>query len=257
MGKVSAFVVAIDRDRSYANSLNFAFGGEGYVYEHFTDFASAEPLLTDPNCLGAVIGRNLEGTSGLQLAKLLRNEEETARLIIILVAHTYDEYDVIESLDAGVDDYMGKPVSARELVCRFKAIQRGRSDSSPAKSLNDQIGSLTLKSDNATAIVGGNVLKLTRSEFLILQRLVQSPDRVFSRAQLLSKLTSGGAGDDGHGGRSKSAAPERIIDVHIRRIRTELMKYAQSPVIQTVRGEGYYISEVRSYGSNDLNARVG
>jgi two-component system, OmpR family, phosphate regulon response regulator PhoB len=255
MSKVSAFVVAIDRDRSYSNSLDSAFGGEGYIYEHFSDFATAEPLLTDPNCLGAVIGRNLEGTSGLQLAKLLRSEKETSKLVIILLAHTYDEYDVIESLDAGVDDYMGKPVSARELVCRFKAIQRGRSTSSPAKSLNDEVGPLILKSDNATAIVNGNVLKLTRSEFEILQRLVQSPDRVFSRAQLLSKLKSGGAGDDGSAGRSKSAEPERIIDVHIRRIRTELMKYTQSPVIQTVRGEGYYISEVRSYRSDDLNAR--
>jgi DNA-binding response OmpR family regulator len=238
-----SFVLAIDRDQSYARSLEFALRDEGYAYRHFIDLGGAQPCLTDPKCSAVVIGRNLEEGSGVQLAKVLRNAQATSKLIIILVAHRYDEYDVIEGLDAGADDYMGKPLASKELVCRFKAILRRRTSLRPDPSLrqkpspNTLFGELTLDDDDATAKFEGHILKFTRSEFEILKCLAQSPEKVFTRSHLLKLLSTG----DGvkHFGENL-----RKIDVHIRRIRVALANFGNAPVIHSVRGEGYYISKV-------------
>jgi DNA-binding response OmpR family regulator len=240
----SSFVLAIDRDQSYATSLEFALKSEGYAYRHVNDFRAAMPCLTDPNCRAVVIGRNLEGTSGLQLTKILRNESSTSTLIIILVAQMYDEYDVIEGLDAGADDYMGKPLASRELVYRFKAILRRRKkvakEPAPPTAIQKIAQKvLALNSDDATAIFDGKPLRFTRYEFEILQCMAQSPDRVFPRDQLLSLLP---VGETSH----RAGENLRKIDVHIRRIRAELDKLENGPVIRTVRGEGYFLSKMSS-----------
>lgn len=236
------FVIAIDKDRSYVAALETAFKAEGYSYRHFDSYQVAQPWLLDPQCKSVVIARNLEGESGLQLARVLRTEYQTAQLIIILIAHSYDEYDVIESLEARVDDYMIKPLGSRELVCRFKAILRSKKVTDRQIEVSQNVvGALVLKNDNVSAFVDGHALKLTRSEVEVLQLLAKSPGRILSRAQLLKALSVGGAnniniGDDA----------TRKIDVHIARIRLELLRFTNAPVIQTVRGQGYYISEVRS-----------
>lgn len=238
------YALTIDRDRTYASALEFAFRSESIAFRHFTDYGLAQPFLTDPNCVAAVIARNLEGASGLQLTKVLRSELSTTKLIIILVSHVYDEYDVIEALDAGADDYMGKPVAAKELVCRFKAIQRRRSvEEEPPKIKSQFEGRLNLKIDSGTAFVHDQPLKLTPSEFEILQRLARSPEQVFSRDQLLSTLSASNGGAQGTNNLTDSA---RKIDVHINGIRAELMKFDAAPRIKTVRGLGYLISKVRS-----------
>ena len=231
-----SFVLAIDRDRSYSNSLEFAFRAEGYSYSHFNDYQSAQSYLFAPGCQAVVISRNLDGASGLQLAKILRSELATSRLAIILVSHAYDDFDVVESLESGVDDYLVKPLGPREVVYRFKAIMGRRSKSGGAEkreseSVRNSIGPLFLSNEKSVAVVDGQVLKLTPTEFKILQCLVQSPDRVLSRMQLMAKVSSEDLCD----------AQARKIDVHVGRIRSELMKYKMSPLIQTVRGEGYLI----------------
>jgi two-component system, OmpR family, phosphate regulon response regulator PhoB len=243
MHEDNLFVLAIDRDKSYASSLEFALNREGYSYRHFNDYQTAQSDLIDPKCQAVVIGRNLDGTSGLQLAKILRSESDTSRLTIILVAHAHDDFDVVESLESGVDDYMVKPLGPREFVYRFKAIQGRRTNPKENEaSSNKNIGSLLLNSDVGTATVGGEPLRLTRTEFKILHCLVQSPERVFSRDQLM-KMVSLEQGRTEH---------VRKIDVHIGRIRHELTRFKLAPIIQTVRGEGYFIRIFnRRYDSQD------
>jgi DNA-binding response OmpR family regulator len=243
MHEDNLFVLAIDRDKSYASSLEFALMREGYSYRHFNDYPTAQSYLVDPKCQAVVIGRNLDGTSGLQLAKILRSESDTSRLTIILVAHAYDDFDVVESLESGVDDYMVKPLGPRELVCRFKAIQGRRLNPKAGElSVDDRIGSLLLKSDVGMATLDGEPLRLTRTEFKILHCLVQAPERVFSRDQLMQMVSQGQ-------GRTEQV---RKIDVHIGRIRHELTRFKLAPVIQTVRGEGYFIRiPIRRHASQD------
>jgi DNA-binding response OmpR family regulator len=234
MHEDNLFVLAIDRDKSYASSLEFALKREGYSYRHFNDYPTAQSYLVDPKCQAVVIGRNLDGTSGLQLAKILRSESDTSRLTIILVAHAYDDFDVVESLESGVDDYMVKPLGPRELVCRFKAIQGRRLNPKESElSGNDSIGALLLNSGLGIGIatLNGEPLRLTRTEFKILHCLVQSPERVFTRDHLMEMISQGQ-------GRSEQV---RKIDVHIARIRNELTRFKLAPIIQTVRGEGYFI----------------
>jgi DNA-binding response OmpR family regulator len=236
-----SYVLAIDKDQSYAMSLEFALRDEGYSYRHFNNLSGARPCLADPNCRAVVIGRNLEDGSGVQLAKVLRNEPATSKLIIILVAHRYDEYDVIEGLDAGADDYMGKPLASKELVCRFKAILRRRvSFKQEPKLIPNPIGPFSefvFNYDDATAELNGKVLKFTRSEFEILRCLTQAPGKVFPRSHLLRLLS---------GGDSVKVFGENLrkIDVHIRRIRVVLAGLVNAPIIHSVRGEGYYVSKV-------------
>ena len=171
----------------------------------------------------------LPGMSGIALARMLRQEERSRQIPIILLTARGGESDKVAGLEAGADDYVTKPFSPRELLARIKAVLRRRAP----QSTDDAIERSGLRLEPATKRAFGNgvPLRLGPTEFRLLHFLMANPERVHARAQLLDRVW----GDH-------MDVEERTVDVHIRRLRKALEPSGHDRLIETVRGSGYRFS---------------
>ncbi len=175
------------------------------------------------------------GASGIEICK--RNEREW-KLPFIMVTAKGDEFDKVLALELGADDYLTKPFGLRELSARIKAVMRRASRSGEEVSSLDeetliQRGGLMLDQQRFTALLNGQKLDLTRTEFLLLSKLAAYPGRVFTRTHLMDEAL----GDSFLG-------YERTLDSHIRNLRRKLEAGEEKQeLIQTVYGVGYRFAE--------------
>jgi two-component system phosphate regulon response regulator PhoB len=169
----------------------------------------------------------LPGESGLTLAKRWRAHPRTKEVPIIMLTARGDEADRVAGLDAGADDYISKPFSTRELLARVRAVLRRKAP----EPVGEAIGIAGLVLDPATYRVSfqDQPLKLGPTEFKLLQFLMNSAERVHSRAQLLDKVW----GDHVY-------IEERTVDVHVKRLREALGN--AGTMVETVRGAGYRLT---------------
>ena len=176
----------------------------------------------------------LPGLSGMELCKLLRQRSDTAKLPILMLTAKAGEADRIVGLEMGADDYLAKPFSPREMVARVRAILR-RSEAKPDTEAPPSYEKGPLKIDFSTyeIFVRTRPVKLTLKEFELLRFLVQNPNRVLNRDQLLDRVWGG-----------DTFVTPRTVDVHIRRLRKAVEKDDRRPKwILTVRGVGYKFDE--------------
>jgi two-component system alkaline phosphatase synthesis response regulator PhoP len=176
----------------------------------------------------------LPGLSGMELCKLLKQRNDTAKLPILMLTAKAGEADRIVGLEMGADDYLAKPFSPREMVARVRAILR-RSEAKPTTDSAPAYEKSSLKIDFSTyeVFVRGKPVKLTLKEFELLGFLVQNPNRVLNRDQLLDRVWGG-----------ETFVTPRTVDVHIRRLRKAVEKDDRKPKwILTVRGVGYKFDE--------------
>ncbi len=176
----------------------------------------------------------LPGLSGMEVCKLLRQRSDTARLPILMLTAKAGEADRIVGLEMGADDYLAKPFSPREMVARVRAILR-RSEAKPDMEAPPSYEKGPLKIDFSTyeIFVRSRSVKLTLKEFELLRFLVQNPNRVLNRDQLLDRVWGG-----------DTFVTPRTVDVHIRRLRKAVEKDDRKPKwILTVRGVGYKFDE--------------
>ena len=176
----------------------------------------------------------LPGLSGMELCKLLRQRSDTAKLPILMLTAKAGEADRIVGLEMGADDYLAKPFSPREMVARVRAILR-RSEAKPDTEAPPSYEKGPLKIDFSTyeIFVRSRSVKLTLKEFELLRFLVQNPNRVLNRDQLLDRVWGG-----------DTFVTPRTVDVHIRRLRKAVEKDDRKPKwILTVRGVGYKFDE--------------
>ncbi|MGH7874714.1 MAG: response regulator [Candidatus Binatia bacterium] len=181
-----------------------------------------------------VLDLMLPGLSGIELCKLLRGRADTATLPILMLTAKAGEADRVVGLEMGADDYLSKPFSPRELVARVRAILR-RSDGSVNKESLPAYdkGGLRIDFNTYEVFVRDKAVKLTLKEFELLRFLVQNPNRVLSRDQLLDRVWGG-----------ETYVTPRTVDVHIRRLRKAVEKDDSKPVwILTLRGVGYKFDE--------------
>jgi two-component system phosphate regulon response regulator PhoB len=168
----------------------------------------------------------LPGQSGANFARVLRKDDRTRQVPIIILTARSAEQDKVAGLDAGADDYVTKPFSPRELLARIQAVLRRR-----APQLTDEPIEISgLRLDPATHRVSGHgsPVDLGPTEFRLLGFLMAHPERVHSRTQLLDQVW----GDH-------VFVEERTVDVHIRRLRKALEPSGHDRLIETVRGSGY------------------
>ncbi|OPX96320.1 MAG: Transcriptional regulatory protein SrrA [Syntrophorhabdus sp. PtaB.Bin047] len=170
----------------------------------------------------------LPDMSGEELCLQLK---EIADIPVIMITAKSSEEERVAGFALGADDYVVKPFSPRELVFRVKAVlkrfQKGDLSGSEPMSFNN--GSLLLDGQTYTATLKGNPVRLTSTEFKLLFTLAGSPDRVFTRSELVEKAL--GYQFEGY---------ERSVDAHIKNIRRKLEDDSQNPVfIHTIYGVGY------------------
>jgi phosphate regulon transcriptional regulator PhoB len=181
-----------------------------------------------------VLDLMLPGLSGVEVCRILRERPETAKLPILMLTAKAGEADRVLGLELGADDYLAKPFSPREMVARVRAILRRANANTGTEPLPayDKGG---LKIDFATyeVFVRDQTVKLTLKEFELLRFLVQNPNRVLSRDQLLDRVWGG-----------ETFVTPRTVDVHIRRLRKAVEKDDSNPKwILTLRGVGYKFNE--------------
>lgn len=175
----------------------------------------------------------LPGTSGLELARRWRREALTRDIPIIMLTARGEENDRVGGLEAGVDDYVVKPFSARELLARIRAVLRRSRDDDDDGSV--QVGALRI--DGAAHRVFADLdgtshpIQMGPTEYRLLHFFMTHAERVYSRSQLLDHVWGGSV-----------YVEERTVDVHIRRLRKTLEPFGAENMVQTVRGAGYRFS---------------
>jgi two-component system phosphate regulon response regulator PhoB len=173
----------------------------------------------------ALIDWMLPGMSGLQMARLLRGDQRTRMLPIIMLTARGDESDRVSGLETGADDYITKPFSPRELVARLRAVLRRRAPQHSGDVI--EIDGIRLDPAAVAVTVDGDSCALGPTEFKLLRLLMSHPARVFNRGQLLDLVW----GDH-------RFVEERTVDVSIRRLRAAIGSKGET-LIETVRGVGY------------------
>ena len=169
----------------------------------------------------------LPGESGIALARRWRSDERTKAVPIIMLTARGDEADRVAGLDAGADDYIAKPFSTKELLARIRAVLRRRAPQHAGGVV--RVAALQLDAATHRVLFNEQQVKLGPTEFKLLHFLMNHPERVHSRAQLLDKVW----GDH-------VFIEERTIDVHVKRLR-EAMGGAGA-MVETVRGAGYRLT---------------
>jgi two-component system phosphate regulon response regulator PhoB len=180
----------------------------------------------------------LPGTSGLELARRWRKESLTREVPIIMLTARGEENDRVGGLEAGVDDYVVKPFSARELLARIRAVLRRSREDDEDGSID--VGALRIdgaahrvyaRVDAGSAPAQDQPVQIGPTEYRLLHFFMTHPERVYSRTQLLDHVWGGSV-----------YVEERTVDVHIRRLRKTLEPHQLDGMIQTVRGSGYRFS---------------
>ncbi|MEZ5462432.1 phosphate regulon transcriptional regulator PhoB [Dokdonella sp.] len=222
-------VLIVEDEPSIRDMVAFALRKAGMEAIHAGDARSAQSAIGDQIPDLILLDWMLPGMTGIELARRLRREDLTREVPIIMLTARGEETDRVNGLDAGVDDYVVKPFSARELVARIRAVMR-RAHGEDTEGLIEIAG---LRIDSAAHRVFANdqIVAIGPTEYRLLHFFMTHPERVYSRSQLLDHVWGGGV-----------YVEERTVDVHIRRLRMTLAPYAMDDFVQTVRGAGYRFS---------------
>jgi two-component system, OmpR family, phosphate regulon response regulator PhoB len=168
--------------------------------------------------------------SGIEVCKLIRARPETKQLPIIMLTARGEETERVRGLATGADDYIVKPFSVPEVMARVRSILRRVKPETVAEVVS--FADLTMDRAKMRVMRGTRAINLSPTEFRLLEYLLQSPGRVYSRAQLLDRVWGADADVD-----------ERTVDVHIGRLRKNLTRGKERDPIRTVRSSGYAIDE--------------
>lgn len=202
-----------------------------------------EPVVSGREALIAIAARPpelvvldlmLPHVDGLEVCRVIRSNEATAAIPIIMLTARAEESERIVGLELGADDYLAKPFSPNELVARVRALLRRAhraAPSAPAKTL--AYGPIALDSERHLVSSGGRDVTLTAKEFLLLEYLLQHRGRVLSRDLLLTDVWG-----------YRYTGGTRTVDVHVRRLREKLPVLANGLV--TVKQFGYKLVDPSS-----------
>ncbi len=167
----------------------------------------------------------LPSIDGLEVCRQLRADPKTARILILMLTAKAEESDQVLGFGAGADDYVTKPFSVRVVMERIKALLRRAESEIPLQEITHSQG-ITIDRIQHTAMVDDDKLDLTPTEFRLLDSLLRTPGRVYSRDELITAAMPKG-----------TIVLERTIDVHVRALRKKLGRFADR--VETVRGVGY------------------
>jgi two-component system phosphate regulon response regulator PhoB len=167
----------------------------------------------------------MPGMTGLEITRVLKRDAATAAMSIVLLSARNEEVDRVLGFELGVDDFVSKPFSPRELVLRVRAIV-GRKRTSAADAALLHVGEIALDRERHDVSARGTRADLTAIEFKLLLELMKASGRVLTREDLLDRIWG-----------SDAAIESRTIDTHLRRLREKLGDAGGQ--IQTVRGFGY------------------
>ena len=222
-------ILVVDDEPDAVELLEVNLEGAGYTVAsaHDGEEALKKARMTLPDLI--ILDLMLPEVDGMEVCKILRRDQKTSHIPIIMLTAKAAEIDRVLGLELGADDYVTKPFSVKVLLQRIKAIQRRfQGEEEPA----DIIDHLGVRVDRVRHQVSVNAkaLELTPTEFRLLECFLRQPGRAFTRAQLMDAAMG-----------EEAVVLERTIDVHVKSLRRKLGPAGK--LIETVRGLGYRFRE--------------
>ena len=214
----------VEDDSSIRDIEVYALTSTGFEAKGFEDGDSFWDALQSEKPDLVVLDVMLPGKDGVALLKLMKSSEDFQHIPVIMATAKGTEYDKIQSLDLGADDYLVKPFGIMEMVSRVKAVLRRCKPAQENKAL--KMEGLVLNPSEHTVTVDGDRVILTYKEYELLHLFLSQPGIAFTREQLLSSVWN-----------TEYAGETRTVDMHIRTLRQKLGNYGH--IIETVRNVGY------------------
>ena len=214
----------VEDDSSIRDIEVYALTSTGFEAKGFEDGDSFWTALQSEKPDLIVLDVMLPGKDGVTLLKMMKQAEEFQDIPVIMATAKGTEYDKIQSLDLGADDYLVKPFGIMEMVSRVKAVLRRCKRTQPSKLLS--IEGLVLNPSEHTVSADGERVVLTYKEYELLHLFLSQPGIAFTREQLLSSVWN-----------TDYLGETRTVDMHIRTLRQKLGTYGH--LIETVRNVGY------------------
>jgi len=218
----------IEDDDHIRTALRLALEDEGYAVTEAVDGITGLKAFDNASVDLVLLDLRLPDMSGFEVCRLLRSKSLVP--IIIVTAQT-DTHDLVAGLEAGADDYVTKPVIAKELAARIRAALRRTTLTSTTSNSTDRfiVKDIELKVDQGIALKSGVEILLTKTEYRLLQVFLENQNNVLSRDQLLEIVWG-----------YEYLGDSRLVDAHIRRLRVKIEDSPDDPkIIVTVRGMGY------------------
>ncbi|MEK6550448.1 MAG: phosphate regulon transcriptional regulator PhoB [Pseudomonadota bacterium] len=224
-----ARILIVEDEASIRQMVCLALGQAGFECIEANDVNEAQTtLLAQPPDL-ILLDWMLPGVSGVEYARRLRQEKLTRDIPVIMLTARAEEEDKLRGFDSGIDDYLTKPFSTRELISRIKALLRRSAPHTGETTV--ELDGLQLDPSSHRVTAGGKPLALSPTEFRLLHFFMAHPERVHTRERLLNDVWG-----------ENVYVEERTVDVHIRRLRKALADSGHDRHLQTVRGSGYRFS---------------
>lgn len=221
-------VLIIEDDKQTLAYLKRGLEEAGHTVDHADDGKDGMYLALESRYDAAIIDRMLPGTDGLSIVRAMRASNNDTPVLILSALGEVD--DRVMGLRAGGDDYLVKPFAFAELIARLDAMTRRRDSDTPATTLN--INDLEMDLLSRSVKRAGKSISLQPREFRLLEYLMRHADQVVTRTMLLEGVW------DYH-----FDPQTNVIDVHISRLRSKIDRDFDKPLIHTVRGAGYMLSD--------------
>lgn len=224
-------ILVVDDDPQIVRLVRSYLEQAGYQVLTAADGSNALRLIRTEHPDLVILDLMLPDRDGWDITRVVRGDEQLARLPLIMVTARVDDTDRIVGLELGADDYITKPFNPREVIARVRAVLR-RATGGPTPSHVVQVGDLRMDLDSHTVTLDAQPLELTPTEFDLLRMLLENPGHAFTRLELIEK----GLGYAYEG-------MERTVDSHIKNLRKKIEPDPTHPIyIQTVYGVGYRMS---------------
>ncbi len=225
-------VLIVDDEKDIIEMLQYNLENEGYeVIYAYDGLEALEKLKENPAII--VLDLMMPKLDGYQTLKKIRDTKGFENIPVVILTAKSGENDEIKSLNIGADDFIQKPISPNKLIARINSnLRKGNFLSTQQQKQNNiNIGPIEIDKEKFTVLIDKQNVFMPKKEFEILCYLASNPGKVFPREQILSDVW----GNDIY-------VVERTIDVHVRKIREKLDKYAD--LIETVKGVGYRFKNI-------------
>ena len=222
-------IFVVDDEADLVKLVTYNLKKEGFLVDSAQDGEKALAKVKKGKYDLIILDLMLPGLQGMELCRIIRNDPKTSSLPIIMLTAKGEEVDRVLGLELGADDYITKPFSPRELVARVKAVLR-RTIEKPAADKIIEAGDLVINKETYSVTNKGLPVKLSATEFKLLLFLAERRGKIFNRDQILDAIW-----------RDEAFVEPRTVDVHIRRLRSQIEEDpAQPRYIKTMRGIGYF-----------------
>jgi len=223
-------ILIVEDEADIQELIRYNLKREGYSVESADTGEKALELARQKTVDLILLDLMLPAIDGLEVCKLLKNNESTASIPIIMLTAKGEEADIVTGLELGADDYIPKPFSPRVLIARLRAVLRRRTVQPPEEGDTLNMHGITVHPGRHEVQVDGVGVELTNTEFRVLHYLMRRPGWVFTRYQIVDAV---------HG--TDYAVTDRSVDVQIVGLRKKLGDAGQ--FVETVRGVGYRFKE--------------